>query len=81
MNFGARLVGAAKGGELIMSEPVWQDVSGDIFGRAAQPGAQGIHGASEGVRCAGLKTSSSDRDYVGSWPILLQKSFEAAAEQ
>ena len=30
MNFGARLVGAAKGGEMIVSEEVWQDVSGQI---------------------------------------------------
>ena len=34
MNFGARLVGAAKGGELIMSQPVWQDVSGEISAEA-----------------------------------------------
>jgi class 3 adenylate cyclase len=30
MNFGARLVGAAKAGEMIMSEAVWNDVSGAI---------------------------------------------------
>jgi adenylate cyclase len=30
MNFGARLVAAAKGGEMIMSDVVWNDVSGDM---------------------------------------------------
>lgn len=30
MNFGARLVGAAKSGEMIISESVWGEVSGDI---------------------------------------------------
>jgi adenylate cyclase len=30
MNFGARLVGAAKAGEMIMSEAIWKDVSGEI---------------------------------------------------
>jgi adenylate cyclase len=30
MNFGARLVSAAKGGEMIMSEVVWKEVSGEI---------------------------------------------------
>jgi adenylate cyclase len=30
MNFGARLVASAKGGEMILSEEVWQDVSGTI---------------------------------------------------
>ena len=34
MNFGARLVGAAKGGEMIMSEAVWQDVSEEILGES-----------------------------------------------
>jgi class 3 adenylate cyclase len=31
MNFGARLVAAAKGGEMVMSEAVWKDVSGDMI--------------------------------------------------
>ena len=30
MNFGARLVAAAKAGEMIMSEPVWKDASAAI---------------------------------------------------
>jgi class 3 adenylate cyclase len=34
MNFGARLVGAAKGGELIMSANVWNDVSDKISAEA-----------------------------------------------
>ena len=53
MNFGARLVGAAKGGELIMSQPVWQDVSGEISAEPTKPGTQRIRGTSESLRCAG----------------------------
>ena len=34
MNYGARLVGVAKAGELVMSEATWGAVSGDI---AAEP--------------------------------------------
>jgi adenylate cyclase len=34
MNYGARLVGAAKAGEMVMSEAIWGAVSGDI---AAEP--------------------------------------------
>jgi class 3 adenylate cyclase len=30
MNICARLVGAAKGGEIVMSETVWKDVSSEI---------------------------------------------------
>jgi adenylate cyclase len=47
MNFGARLVGAAKGGELIMSEPVWQDVSSRI---SAEPRSLLLKGYSEPVK-------------------------------
>ena len=31
MNFGARLVGAAKAGELMISEAVWNEVSGEVL--------------------------------------------------
>jgi class 3 adenylate cyclase len=47
MNFGARLVAAAKGGELIMSEPVWQDVSGEI---STQSRSLELKGYSEPVK-------------------------------
>ncbi len=53
MNFGARLVAAAKGGEMIMSEVVWKRRVGRHFGRAAQPGAQGLCRAGAGLRRAG----------------------------
>jgi len=46
MNLGARLVGAAKAGELIMSEAVWLDVSGDI---AAEPRSLELKGHAERV--------------------------------
>jgi len=47
MNFGARLVGAAKGGEMIMSEAVWQDVSGEILG---EPRSLELKGHAERVQ-------------------------------
>ncbi len=46
MNFGARLVGAAKGGELIMSTTVWNDVSGEI---SAEPRSLELKGYAERV--------------------------------
>ena len=46
MNFGARLVGAAKGGELIMSATVWNDVSGEI---SAEPRRLELKGYAEPV--------------------------------
>lgn len=47
MNFGARLVGAAKGGEMIVSETVWKDVSGEIAG---EPCSLELKGYSEPVK-------------------------------
>lgn len=46
MNFGARLVGAAKGGEMIVSETVWKDVSD---GLSAEPRSLQLKGYSEPV--------------------------------
>jgi adenylate cyclase len=46
MNLGARLVGAAKGGELIMSATVWNDVSGEI---SAEPRSLELKGYTERV--------------------------------
>jgi len=46
MNLGARLVGAAKGGELIMSATVWNDVSGEI---SAEPRSLELKGYAERV--------------------------------
>lgn len=34
MNFGARLVAAAQGGEMVMSEAIWKSVSGQISAEA-----------------------------------------------
>lgn len=36
MNYGARLVAAAREGELVMSEPVWRTVSGEVAADARQ---------------------------------------------
>jgi adenylate cyclase len=47
MNFGARLVGAAKEGEMIMSEAVWSDVSGKI---SAEPRNLELKGYAEPVQ-------------------------------
>jgi len=47
MNFGARLVGAAKGGEMIVSEAVWSDVSGEL---SAEPRSLQLKGYAEPVR-------------------------------
>ena len=47
MNFGARLVGAAKEGEMIMSEAVWGDVSGSI---SAEPRNLELKGYAEPVQ-------------------------------
>jgi adenylate cyclase len=46
MNFGARLVGAAKGGELIMSATVWNDVSVEV---SAEPRSLELKGYAERV--------------------------------
>jgi adenylate cyclase len=46
MNFCARLVAAARGGEMIVSEAVWQDVSGEI---AAEPRSLELKGYAEPV--------------------------------
>jgi class 3 adenylate cyclase len=46
MNLGARLVGAANGGELIMSATVWNDVSGEI---SAEPRSLELKGYAERV--------------------------------
>jgi adenylate cyclase len=46
MNFGARLVAAAKGGEIIMSEAVWKDVSGEI---SAEPRSLELKGYDQPV--------------------------------
>ncbi len=47
MNFCARLVAAAKGGEMIVSEAVWQDVSGSI---SAEPCSLQLKGYAEPVK-------------------------------
>jgi adenylate cyclase len=47
MNFGARLVAAANGGELIISEVVWSDVSSNI---SAEPRNLELKGYAEPVR-------------------------------
>jgi adenylate cyclase len=47
MNFGARLVAAAKGGEMIVSEAVWEDVSSEI---AAEPRSLELKGYTEPVK-------------------------------
>lgn len=47
MNFGARLVATAKGGELVMSEPVWQEVSNRI---SAEPRSLRLKGYAEPVK-------------------------------
>jgi adenylate cyclase len=46
MNFCARLVAAAKGGEMIVSEEVWQDVSGSI---SAEPRSLKLKGYTEPI--------------------------------
>jgi len=46
MNFGARLVAAAKGGEMIMSEAMWKDVSGEI---SAEPRSLELKGYDQPV--------------------------------
>jgi class 3 adenylate cyclase len=47
MNFCARLVAAAKGGEMIMGEAVWKDVSAQI---AAEPCSLQLKGYTEPVK-------------------------------
>lgn len=47
MNFGARLVGAAKGGEMIMSETIWNDVSDGI---TAEPRSLDLKGYADPVK-------------------------------
>ena len=47
MNFGARLVAAAKGGEMVMSEAVWNVVSGEI---SAEPRELELKGYAEPVK-------------------------------
>ena len=47
MNFCARLVGAAEGGEIVMSETVWNDVSGEYV---AEPRSVELNGYTEPVK-------------------------------
>ncbi len=47
MNFGARLVAAAKAGELVISEAVWKEVSGEV---AAEPRNLKLKGYAQPVR-------------------------------
>lgn len=47
MNFCARLVAAAKGGEMVMSETVWRDVSDEI---SAEPRSLELKGYTESVK-------------------------------
>ena len=47
MNFCARLVAAAKGGEMVVSEAVWEDVSGNI---SAEPRSLELKGYAEPVK-------------------------------
>ena len=47
MNFCARLVAAAKGGEMVMSDAVWSDVSGSI---SAEPSSLELKGYAEPVK-------------------------------
>lgn len=47
MNFGARLVGAAKAGEMIVSEAIWKDVSDEL---SAEPRSLELKGYSEPVK-------------------------------
>jgi adenylate cyclase len=47
MNYGARLAGAAKGGEMIMSEAVWNDVSGEM---SAEPRSLELKGYAEPMK-------------------------------
>ena len=53
MNFGARLVAAAKGGRNDHERGGVAGRVGRNLRRAAQPGAQGLYGASAGLRRAG----------------------------
>ena len=53
MNFGARLVASAKGGEMILSEEVWQDVSGTIPAEPRSLELKGHPGAGARLRHAG----------------------------
>jgi adenylate cyclase len=55
MNFGARLVGAAKGGEMVISEAVWQDVAPDI---AAEPRSLDLKGYPDPVKAYVVKLSA-----------------------
>ncbi len=52
MNFGARLVSAAKAGELMMSEAMWQAVSGEV---SAEPRTLELKGYSEPVRAYAVR--------------------------
>jgi adenylate cyclase len=47
MNFGARLVAAAKGGEMIVSETIWKDVSDEL---SAEPRSLELKGYPEPVK-------------------------------
>jgi adenylate cyclase len=47
MNFCARLVAAAKGGEMVVSEAVWEDVSDNI---SAEPRNLELKGYTEPVK-------------------------------
>jgi adenylate cyclase len=54
MNFCARLVAAAKGGEMIISEAVWADVSGNI---SAEPRSLELKGYTDPVRAYATKAA------------------------
>ena len=47
MNFGARLVAAAKAGEMVMSEAAWNDVSGKV---SAEPRSLQLKGYADPVK-------------------------------
>jgi adenylate cyclase len=54
MNFCARLVAAAKGGEMVVSEAVWSDVSGGI---SAEPRSLELKGYAEPVKTYVMRVS------------------------
>jgi adenylate cyclase len=55
MNFCARLVAAANGGEMVVSETVWEDVSGEI---TAEPRSLELKGYAEPVKAYVTTTPS-----------------------
>ncbi len=52
MNFASRLVGAAQGGELVMSEAVWSQVAGRNSDTTAYADIEGLRPASHRARRA-----------------------------